>query len=239
MGLLHQRSASTLFLHRAFLSNVFRLPKSAVETYSKDDSGEHAKPYSRSVVQHHNRVEFHVRTSQQRLLLGSGQSSLFRRLFENIAKRTSSLDIGREWVDVPDLMDVFKSDLTAATVDSFAGPALLQQYPSFIKDLWIIDDSITGFILKLPRFMNVRAHQARDRALAAVLDWHAWARRNFKPETVDRDGNDPYWGCKFFRERQNTFSSMDGFGPDAIASEDLSFLWRYASFSLDTPVPCV
>ncbi|ROW11809.1 hypothetical protein VPNG_04993 [Cytospora leucostoma] len=77
----------------------------------------------------------------------------------------------------------------------------------------------------MPRFMIPKAHQARQRALAAVLDWQAWAMENFTPEAVDDGGNDPFWGSSFFRERQELFLGMDGFFHDALASVDLSFIW--------------
>ncbi|OTB09271.1 hypothetical protein M426DRAFT_7286 [Hypoxylon sp. CI-4A] len=177
------------------------------------------------MVPHNNRVEFHIRLSQQRLLLGTGQSSLFRRFYSNATERLSTLEIGQEWSYLSDFMDIFKTALTSASVDSLAGPTLLLRHPSFANDIWAIDEYITGFLLKLPRFINPEAHRARDRALAAVLDWHAWANQNFTPESVDAEGNDPFWGCKFFRERQKAFYNMDGFDADAIASQDLSFIW--------------
>ncbi|KAJ0108222.1 hypothetical protein J7T55_000187 [Diaporthe amygdali] len=225
LGLFRQRSQSTLFVQRLVLENAFLLPKAATRLYLQDNSGPDAKPFAGSMVRHHNRVEFHARISQQRLLLGSGQSSLFRRLFSNITMRLSSLEIGQEWENVSDLLDVFKSNLTAATVDSLAGPALLQRHPSLVKDIWTIDKNIIGLLLKMPRFMNPKAHQARDRALEAVQDWQAWARQNFTPDAVDEEVNDPFWGSSFFRERQELFLAMDGFSYDAIASEDLSFIW--------------
>ncbi|KAI1855549.1 hypothetical protein JX266_000414 [Neoarthrinium moseri] len=225
VALFRQRSASTFFLHRVFLANAFRLPPKAVETYRNDDSGEHAKPYPGTNVEHRNRIEFHVRVSTHRLLLGPGQSSMFRRFYSNAVQRLSSLDIATEWTYIPDFLDIFKSDLTAATVDSLAGRRLLQQSPSFVKDLWTIDKHITGLVLKLPRFFNPKAHQARDRAFNAVLDWQSWATQNFNPEAIDSEGNDPFWGCGFFRERQNLFLNIDGFDRHAIASEDLSFIW--------------
>jgi hypothetical protein len=226
VGLFKQRSTSTLFLHRLFLENAFLLPREAVKTYLRDDSGEHARANPGTQVEHRNRVEFHVRTSTYRLLLGPGQSSFFRRFYSNAVQRLSSLEIGREWIYIPDLLDIFKSDLTAATVDSLAGPALLRRHPSFTNDIWDVDTNITGLVLRTPRFLNAKAHQARDRALNAVLDWHAWASQNFAPETVDEEGNDPFWGCGFFRDRQDMFAKMDGFDPRALASEDLSFIWR-------------
>lgn len=137
------------------------------------------------------------------------------------------MDIGQEWTTGPDLLDVFKAKLGAVAVDSLAGPALLQRHPNFVNDIWGIDDGIISLLINVPRFMKPKAHQARRRALDAVLDWQAWARQSFTPEAVDEYGNDPFWGTSFFRDRQDVFMNVDGFNYDAMASEDLSFIWRY------------
>lgn len=226
LGLFRQRSQSTLFVHRFVLENAFLLPKAAAATYHKDNSGSHEKPVPGTTVPHHNRVEYHVRISQQQLLLGTGQSSLFSRLYANMTTRFCSLEIRQDWTNVPDLLDFFKSNLTAATVDALTGPALLRRHPNFVNDIWAIDKGVIGLLLKTPRFMNSEAHQARHRALQAVVDWQAWARQNFTPDSVDEGGNDPFWGSSFFRKRQDTFLGMDGFDYDAVAAEDLSFIWR-------------
>ncbi|KAK8053075.1 hypothetical protein PG996_012376 [Apiospora saccharicola] len=225
VALFKQRGLSTRFIHHIFLSNVFLLPNEAAEICRRDDSGEYFKPRAGSTVHHHNRIDFHSRVIQNRLLLGPGQSALFGRLSSNMTKRLSCLPINTDWTEISDLMDVFKSDLTAATIDALAGPALVQRHPSFARDIWLIDSNITGFILKKPRFMNFQAHEARDRAFQAVLDWRSWASSNFTPEAVDEEGNDPFWGSSFFRERDKMFSNMDGFNAAAKASEDLSFIW--------------
>ncbi|KAK8061819.1 hypothetical protein PG994_008185 [Apiospora phragmitis] len=224
-ALLKQRSLSTRSLHHVFLRNAFLPPKEAAETCRLDDSGEHFTPRAGSSVKPHNRIDFHGRVIQNRLLLGRGQSTLFHRMSSNVTKRLSSLQISQEWTELPDIMDIFKSDLTTAAVDALAGPAVIQRHPSFARDMWLIDENITDFIQKRPRFMNRKAHQARDRALAAVLDWRAWAARNFTPKAVDEEGNDPFWGSSFFREREEAFSNMDGFDAAAKASADLSFIW--------------
>lgn len=226
MALVKERTLSSFFLHHTFLEGVFQLPKAASRTYLKDNSGGHTKPLPGSSVKYHNRVEFHVRTSQHRFLLGRGQSSLFRRLYSNATTRLSSLEVDQEWTYVPDFLRIFKFHLTAAVVDSMASPMLMQRNPTFADDLWAIDESLAGFLIRKPRFLNRTGYQARDRAIAAVRDWHSWARENFTPEAVDKDGDDPFWGSSFFRERQEMFSKMDGFTDDAIACEDLSFIWR-------------
>jgi hypothetical protein len=225
---LKQRSLSSFFLHRVFLENVWMLPKSAAETYRKDNSGEHSKPLPGSNVEHRNRVEFHIRLSQQKLLLGKGQASLMRRFDANATDRLRSLNIGLgpEWTYLSDLQEIFKGDLTAAAVDALTGPALQHRHPDFVKNLWALDHRIMSFTFNVPRFLNRTAWIAREKAMTAIKDWHKWARDNFDPSTIDENGDDPFWGSGFFRERCDMFSNMDGFDWDAIASQELSFIWR-------------
>ncbi|PHH67385.1 hypothetical protein CDD81_155 [Ophiocordyceps australis] len=225
LALMKQSSLSTFFIHRTFLSNVFQLPKAAAETYGKDKSGDGRKPHAESLILHRNRGEFHLHSSRLRLLTGPGQASLFHRLDGNARDRLSLIGVEDDWTHLADFLNIFKHHLTAAAVDSLAGPALMARHANFAHDLWSIDENILGFLLKLPRFLNLAGHRQRDRALDAVQDWHAWARDNFYPESIDEEGNDPFWGSAFFRDRQQLFSNMDGFDSRAMASEDLAFIW--------------
>lgn len=227
VGLFRQRSQSIMFLHSFFLENGFRLPGAAAATYRRDNSGPHETPVPGTTVLHHNRVEYHLRVSQQRFLLGTGQKALFSRLYANMTTRICSLDIGHDWATVPDLLDLFKANLSAATMDSLVGPGLLQRHQGFVNDLWAIDKGIVCLLLNAPRFVNAEAHKARDRALSALCDWQDWARQNFNPESIDEGGDDPFWGSSYFRTRQETCMRMDGFSNDAIASENLSLIWGY------------
>lgn len=61
--------------------------------------------------------------------------------------------------------------------------------------------------------------------LNAVKIWQQHARDNFDDTAVAADGDDPFWGSSFFRERQEMFLEMDGFDYDAIASEDFGAIW--------------
>lgn len=218
-------SLSAFFVSRTFLVNVFCLPHSAAKTYLKDDSGEHAKPRAGSQVPNRNRIQFYTRTSQQRGFIGAGSASTFRRLHCSVRRRVGSIEVAEHWTHIPDFTKFFKFHVTAAAVDAMVGPYLMQHYPSLADDLWSIEENFGSFITKLPRFVNPEAHRLRERALNSVRQWHVWARENFTPASVDEDGNDPYWGTAFFRDRQKTLSNMDGFTHEALASTDLSFLW--------------
>ena len=54
----------------------------------------------------------------------------------------------------------------------------------------------------------------------AVQTWQQHAREHYSNSALDSNGDDPYWGSSFFRERHNMFLEMDGFDYAAIASED-------------------
>lgn len=59
----------------------------------------------------------------------------------------------------------------------------------------------------------------------AVKVWQQHARDNYSDSALDADGDDPFWGSSFFRERQEMFLEMDGFDHAAIASEDFGAIW--------------
>lgn len=61
--------------------------------------------------------------------------------------------------------------------------------------------------------------------LDAVKIWQEHARANFDGSAVGADGDDPFWGSSFFRERQEMFLEMDGYDHAAVASQDFGAIW--------------
>lgn len=122
-------------------------------------------------------------------------------------------------------MDIFHYGLTAAVLDSMCGTTLVKSNPHFLRDFWTLDHNIMTLFTRTPRFLASGAYEARDRALSTIKEWHTWARANFDAKSVDVNGDDPFWGTKFFRDRQNMFFNMDGFDADAVASHELAFIW--------------
>ncbi|KAH7304097.1 cytochrome P450 [Stachybotrys elegans] len=223
-SMLKQHSISSFPVHKYIMANIFLLPKAALDTHAKDNSGPSPKPHLESTVEHRNRLEFHLRNSFHEFLLGPGQASLLKRVCRTATSRISSLDVGQEWTHVPDLVRLFKHHLTAASVDALTGPMIMEQNPAFPEDLWSIEEYGIRFLLKIPIF-DQKPYQSRERAIEAVYSWQTWARNNFTPESVDEDGNDPFWGCSFFRKRDVMFSDMDGFCSRAKASVELAVIW--------------
>ncbi|KAE8341152.1 hypothetical protein BDV24DRAFT_151346 [Aspergillus arachidicola] len=194
-----QRHLSSFSLHGYILRHLFNLPRGALATYHADKSGGYVVPYPNAQVEPRNRVEFLAKDCVHRLLLGPGLTPLSKRLQTDLANRLHSIPVGGDWITWDNLLDLFLYDTTSSAIDSLCGRYLLRRHPELLKVL--------------------------DRALAALKDWHTWARENFDPASVDEHGDDPYWGTRFFRDRQEMFRAMDGFDADAIASQDLAFLW--------------
>jgi hypothetical protein len=84
--------------------------------------------------------------------------------------------------------------------------------------------SLISFI-GLPWFLAPRAYAVRKRVLNAVQVWQQHARDHYNDSAIDTDGDDPFWGSSFFRERQKMFLEMDGFDYAAIASQDFGAIW--------------
>ncbi|KAJ6109224.1 cytochrome P450 [Penicillium sp. IBT 16267x] len=222
--LLRQRAVSPFIAHAAFLHNVFGLSSIAAKLYTEDNSGEYAVPDSDSCVVDKNRVNYLTRNAFNRLLSGPGLVPLSKKFEVNLTDRLLSARISRDWVKWDDLMDFFQTDVTAAILSSMSGPFLLKNNPAFTRDLWAVDHDVTSLMF-LPRIFSTKVTACRDNGLASIRSWHSWARANFDPSSIDADGDDPYWGTKFFREMNSIFTAMDGFDEGAIASEFFAFLW--------------
>ena len=224
--LLNNKYLSASFLHSTVVRLAFRGPPAACEVYDKDDSGPFATPFSGSKVEPRNRVGYLARTSFHRLLTGSGLKPLCKRFERNLQDRVKALDVGKDWYQMDNFLDLFEQRLAPALIDAMYGPALLRDNPDFMKNFWIFDRSMKVFLGRIPRFLARKAHKARDEAFAAIRRWHSWATQNFDESSIDADGTDPYWGGEFCRERQKFFAKMDGHeDPDAQAGTDIAFLW--------------
>jgi hypothetical protein len=225
LALFKQRSLSAFVVHATLLCNVFRLSRAAAAVYHNDDSGEYPKPHPDSQVEARNRVDFLTRTSFHRFLAGPGLASFSKRFEHSVTKRFHSLRVGHGWVQWDDLMDLFHHEVTSSVIDAMCGTFLLERHPAFLEDFWTLDHNLMTMFCRTPRILAPRAYAARDRMLAAVQTWHTWARENFDPASIDLNGDDPYWGTRFFRDRQAMFYGMEGFDADAVASQELAFIW--------------
>lgn len=202
-----------------------------------DDSGAAHRPYPGSSVEPRNRIDYRSYQTITQLLTGSGFQSFWARYERNVTKRLLQQQhrlSGDEWEYHADLMTLFETEVAAAAMDALCGEYLLQRSPHFLADLWTLDRRLDKLIRATPRIFAPRTYAMRDRLLAAVRDWQGFARARFRPSCVDPEtSDDPFWGSRFFRLRQEVFLEMDGMDYDAIASEDFGAIWAYV-FVLST-----
>ncbi|KAI1274626.1 cytochrome P450 [Xylaria sp. FL0933] len=209
------------------LGHAFGLPAKALRLYDKDDSGCNHVPHPGSTVEARNRIDYRVHESLARFLEGKGLPPFWNRFRNNITQRLHALRdrIGSDWGHHADLMKVVGDEATVAILEALCGPYLLALNPDFVESFWNFDRNLQTYLQGIPWFLAPRAYADRKRALDAVKAWQQHARDHFTESAIDADGDDPFWGCSFFRERQAMFLEMDGFDHDAIASQDFGAIW--------------
>ncbi|KAI0838408.1 cytochrome P450 [Hypoxylon sp. FL0890] len=209
------------------LGYAFGLPAKALSLYDKDDSGGGHLPHPGSNVEARNRIDYRVYQSLIRFLEGKGLQPFWNRFADNITQQLHDLHqrIGSDWEYRADLMKVVGDEATVSIINALCGPYLLRLNPHFLHDFWDFDRNLQTYLQGIPWFLAPRAYAVRKRVLNAVKVWQQYARDHFSDSAISVDGDDPFWGSSFFRERQEMFLAMDGFDYDAIASEDFGAIW--------------
>lgn len=167
----------------------------------------------------------------RRYLAGRSAFQLSKRFETNLKARIEAHPAlaTPEGIVLEDFVDFFCNTVIAAFIDGLCGKGLLERNPWFTGPFWTLCDNLPIYMNGTPRFIAPKVFKARDDVLEAVVDWQAWANENFDEHTtpLDEDGDDPFWGSKFFRERFNTFVHDMGFDPRDVAAMELGFLFGY------------
>ncbi|KAF1975827.1 cytochrome P450 [Bimuria novae-zelandiae CBS 107.79] len=164
-----------------------------------------------------------------RYLAGRGAHKLSQRFEANLRDRIRTYQeaaVG-DGIVLSNFQDFFTEHVTAALLDSMCGTGLLAKNPGVTQAFWIFCDSLPTYMKHTPRILAPKAYKAREEVIAAVQVWQTWASENFDADTtpLDEDGDDPFWGSKFFRERFSTFVFEMGFDPRDMASMEVGFLF--------------
>ncbi|UNI23175.1 hypothetical protein JDV02_009010 [Purpureocillium takamizusanense] len=216
---------SQIFLHKFVLGRVFGMPEKALKLYDRDNSGYRCKPRPGTHVEPRNRIDYLSFGPITRFLSGAGMRAFWFRYELELTKRLHDLPFNTDWTHLPDLTQIFEVDVSAANTNALCGPYLLQRNPDFLEELWKLDRGIDVLFRGMPRILAPWLYARRDRLLAAVKDWQNYARQNFDESALDENGDDPFWGSRIFRDRDNVLSQMDGMDHDALASEDFGVIW--------------
>jgi hypothetical protein len=197
-----------------------------------------------SMVEARNRIDYRVNQSLVRFLEGKGLLPFWNRFADNITQQLHSLHdrTGSKWEYHADLMNLIGNEATVSILNALCGPYLLRLNPHFLQEFWDFDRNLQTYLqgtaletiqqctslisfTGVPWFLAPRAYAVRKRVLNAVQVWQQHARDHYNDSAIDTDGDDPFWGSSFFRERQKMFLEMDGFDYAAIASQDFGAIW--------------
>jgi hypothetical protein len=227
MALWKQRTLSSpMTPYILTLKHLFGMEKKALSTYQADTSGPFPQPYPGSEVEPKNRVDRITHQFLLKGLTGPGLKPLIERTATSIRQKLERLPVSDEWVEYPDMLELFQEIVGSSIIESLAGPSLLKVNPTFLVDYWKFDSYVTWFARGVPSFLIPRGFAIRSSLLSQIREWYSYARSNFDESSIGKDGDfDPYWGSTLMRLRQKSLPKIENHDDAAHASTDLGLIW--------------
>ena len=150
-------------------------------------------PLTGSTVATHNRVDYRTHEGLLKFTSGSGLSGFYNRWASSFLARINALDVHDSWVEMPDLMDFFDQNFGSSLTEAICGPSLAQINPTWRKDFIQYEKVIPSLLKGLPRWLDTKTYDVRDKLLVSIQRWHDYARAHFSLPTVSPgDDTDPY-----------------------------------------------
>lgn len=209
-------------------STLLGAPSKAMTVYYDDNSGPFPQPHPQSNVPSHNRIDYVTHHAIFRGLTGPGLQPMTLRYTRDLSKRMESLNLTREWTEMPDFANFFREMVGTGTLTAVIGPTILRLNPTFVQDMFKFDKMFPSFAPGFPSFLMPRSYSFRDRLTNCFKEWYKYAREHFEESMVDEDGDgDPIWGSSMMRQRQKTLSKVDHHDDETIARVDLGLAWAY------------
>lgn len=225
LSMLKDVTLSSTHLSSYLLQNAFGMAQKPAFTTSQDHKENDLNGFQ------------HIRACNRTFLTGPEAAGFEGRFQANLTRRITDMrsEFGRRWSRQEDLFSFFRDDLTAEVLNALCGPALLRRNPDFLRDFWGFNDSVTVLLLRIPRVIVPQAYHSRQRALSAIKGWQVWARATFDKRTTNsvhqQYAEDEQCWTRIFRKRYNDQSHSEGYDADAIAAQELAFLYAYVGSS--------
>ena len=211
------------------LQNFFDVPADVAAFYTRDDSGIGSAPLPGSNVQAHHRVN-HLRfAAAQKYLYGTHLNQMTIRFLKHLGEQIQKDEwVTNVWQDHPNLTDFLQTRIFRAATTSLCGPHFFRLNPTFTEDFWTYIGDLPVLYKGLPRWLNPKAHQARDRCIAAIIKWHKHAWENLDHSNDNDDlAWEPYFGARIMRVRYTNFRKMEATTDKSRAAEDLAMIFAY------------
>ncbi|KAI9690876.1 MAG: hypothetical protein M1822_008495 [Bathelium mastoideum] len=207
------------------LDKFFRTPARALETYLKDDSGVKRAPHPASNVAPEDRIHRQNYITIREYMSGKTLKRLAARFQVLLAKLMFQQNIDDDWTQNEDLYEFIQNLVSTATIEVLCGPTLLTLNPNWVRDFWEFDSSVSSFLKGYPRWLAPKAWKIRQKVLDGLKAWRTFARNHFVEDMIDETGDDPLYGTRLMRTREEYQLKMSGSSQDSLVSEDLGLIW--------------
>ncbi|KJZ69546.1 hypothetical protein HIM_11059 [Hirsutella minnesotensis 3608] len=227
----------TTFKHSRFLSSksstmraakyLLDTPPSIMAFYEADDSGMSPEPRKGSKVAPGDRILYKQVHSHQKYLASPYLEPLAQRYLDSLSHNLEALQIGDDWVELPDLYEFCQEVVTEAILESMMGSKILELNPTIVEDFWSAKKFSPEYFRGWPRWLVPKIFRARDRVLAAIMKWHNYALAHGDHTTMeDQDPDwDPIWGSKYVKARAHFALQMKPLTARARAAEDWGLMF--------------
>lgn len=213
------------------LKNLLNAPPAAIRFYEADDSGMGVYPRKGSKTRQEDRMHFHQAHTAQKYLAGQHLSFISEKYCNILERNLGGLQSINtdEWTAVPDLYGFLQQHVFRSAVETLMGSKILELNPNLNEDFWTFDRGVLFFLRCLPRWLIPKAYRARDRLLAGIKKWHAYAQGHSDCSKLGPDDPewDQYFGTKLIRARQDYPHpvGMQPMSADVRASEDMGLMF--------------
>ena len=222
------RDTTTTKASTLIVENAFGSPPSVRPALQRDNTGLSTQPLEGSnPIDPQDRIFYLNHKTVHTYLSGNGLIDLASRFMTSLEGELLNLDIGDEWIDVPDLYSIIQNSVFRASTTGFYGPHMLGLNPDLVADFWYFDTCLPGLFKNLPRWMIPKSFKIRDKLKNCFLKWQKHANQHYdwnNPEVAKLEWEE-YFGAKIVREHQRNWGGVKGMTDEGMAASNLGFLW--------------
>ncbi|KAL5052316.1 hypothetical protein BDW71DRAFT_193674 [Aspergillus fruticulosus] len=195
----HSISPDIFFLQ--VMGNVWGATSAELAKFAQDKSGRRKKPipgYEPKPGQPRLWHDQHNVFSEY-LLRAERANFLADKYYQIFCERLNKQPLG-DWAEVG-LAQFFESEMADAALEAFMGPHLVRLNPGFWETMWEFAHLAPQLMWGLPKWVNRKPWQVRDRFHAMCRRWLDFAAREFDGDGPQADAEwEPYYGSRMARE---------------------------------------
>ena len=127
---------------------------------------------------------------------------------------------------MPDFVSFVEARVFEAAVYAFFGPRMLDCNPNLASHYAEYNKNIRSLLMGWPKWMNPKAHRARDHMVDSMIRWQRFALSQQSPESILGEVKwEPLYGSRVVRERLLLLTRRGIVDERARAAEILAIMW--------------